>query len=336
MLKVGLIGNGAIAGAHKNGYRKLVEEGIATVVAICDIRPERLTGDAVLGFENARMYKDAEEMLKAEAGNLDFVDICVPTYLHSKMAIAAMEAGFDTLSEKPMARTVEQAQAMIETSKRTGKRLMIGYCNRFYEAAMRIKELIDTQKYGKVINAVFHRDGGNGIPGGWDRWYEDGARSGGAMLDLHIHDVDMVRWMFGMPKAITASAASYVTKDGYDIMATTYIYDNHLFVTASCDWMIDKNRFDFRVIRVNFERGYVYIDRTVGRQTFVEVPYEGEAIESEVPPFDTYYAEIKYFAGQILAGKPVEYNIPEESIDSIKMAFAEQASADNMGERVLL
>ena len=54
MLKVGLIGNGAIAGAHKNGYRKLVEEGIATIVAICDIRPERLTGDAVLGFEDAR------------------------------------------------------------------------------------------------------------------------------------------------------------------------------------------------------------------------------------------------------------------------------------------
>ena len=116
MLNVGIIGNGSIAGAHKAAYKRLQEQGLVQVAAFCDVRPDRLEGESMDVFTDARTYTDAAEMLKSETGKLDYVDICVPTYLHAEIAIAAMEAGFDVLSEKPMARTVEQAERMVEAS----------------------------------------------------------------------------------------------------------------------------------------------------------------------------------------------------------------------------
>jgi len=160
MIKAGIIGNGGIARSHLRGYSRLFEEGEVEVVAFCDFRPERLEDEFLNVFTNARKYTDIDEMLKAEQGKLDYIDICLPTYLHAEIAIKAMEAGYDVMSEKPMARTVEQAESMVEASKRTGKRLMIAYCNRFNLAAQTIKEIIDSGEFGKPVSAQFQRHGG--------------------------------------------------------------------------------------------------------------------------------------------------------------------------------
>ena len=332
MLKVGLIGNGMIAKSHWGGYKRLFESGEAQVVAVCDVRTECLEG---LG--DVRTYTDADEMLKAEAGKLDFVDICVPTYLHAEIAIKALEAGFHVLSEKPMARTVEQAERMIEAAKRTGKLLMIAYCNRFYVGAREIKKMIDSKEFGEVRSAEFRREGGDENPFGWNNWFRDGDLSGGAILDLHIHDVDMIRWMFGMPKAVTASAASYITRNGYDAVSANFIYDNNVFVNATCDWTIAHDKFNTRCIRVNFAKGYVFVDRTDGRTAFVKVARSGEVTDmTENLKFDAYYEEIKYFASCVREGKKLDYNLPSESIDSVRIVMAEMESADRNGEKIVL
>lgn len=338
MLKVGIIGNGSISYAHRSAYERLFKSGEVELVAICDIRPERLEGDCRSGFDNARLYTDADEMLRAEAGKLDYIDICVPTFLHSEISIKAMRAGFNVLCEKPMARTVAQAEEMVKVSKETGKTLMIAYCNRFNEGAMEIKKIIDSKKYGKVVSADFRREGGSDDAAGWNNWFRDFELSGSAVLDFQIHDVDMIRWMFGMPNAVSMVGGNYTTQGGgYDIMSSNFIYDDNMFINSTCNWYIGNNRYNVRVIRVNFEQGYVYLERTPGRDTFVEVPRHGEAIDlSEKNVFDAYYEEIKYFAGIIRDGKQVDYNIPEESVDSIKLVMAELESADKNGERIAL
>ena len=332
MLNVGLIGNGSIAGAHWAGYKRLKESGEVQVVAVCDVCTERLEG---LG--DVRVYTDVDEMLRKEVGKLDFVDICVPTYLHAEIAIKAMKAGFNVLSEKPMARTVEQAERMVEVAKETGKLLMIAYCNRFYGGARIIKEMIDTEEFGKVRSAEFRREGGSTGPMGWNNWFRDGELSGGATLDLHIHDVDMIRWMFGMPKAVSTCAATVMTKNGYDAISANFIYDNNVFVNATCDWTIPHDKFNTRSIRVNFENGYVFVDRTDGRSAFVKVSSEGEVTDlTDKIGFDAYYEEIKYFAECVREGKDLECNFPEESIDSVRLVMAEIKSADLGGEKVTL
>ena len=114
MLRVGLIGNGGIAGNHKGAYRTLPS---VKLEAICDVHAEQL-----LQTEGLRTYTDYLQMLEQEQGRLDFVDLCVPTALHAEISIKAMEMGYHVLCEKPMARTVEQAQAMLDVSSRTVQR----------------------------------------------------------------------------------------------------------------------------------------------------------------------------------------------------------------------
>ena len=335
MLKVGLIGNGGIASVHLNSYKRLFEAGEAEIVAVCDIRPERLQPEFLKVFTNARTYTDADEMLAAEAGKLDFIDVCVPTYVHAEIAIKVMEAGFPCLCEKPMARTVGEAEAMIDTAKRTGKQLMLAYCNRFAMGACEIKKIIDEGKYGKVISAEFRREGGSDDG---EKWFREFELSGSAVLDFHIHDVDMIRWMFGMPEAVTMAGKNIFTNGGgYDIMSANFLYDGGMFVNATCNWCVRNNKFNVRVIRVNFENGYVYLERTANRQAFVLVPKDGEEIDlSDKNIFDPYFEEIKYFSGIVRDGKAVDYNLPEESIDSVKLVMAELESADNGGARIAL
>ena len=338
MLKVGIIGNGSISQSHRNAYQRLFESGEVELVAICDIRPERLEEDCRSGFDNVRLYTDADEMLRAEAGKLDYVDICVPTFLHAEISIKAMQAGFNVLCEKPMARTVEQAEEMVKVSKETGKLLMIAYCNRFNQGAMEIKKIIDSKKYGRVISADFRREGGSDDAFGWNNWFRDFELSGSAALDFQIHDVDMIRWMFGMPNAVSMVGGNFTTKGGgYDIMSSNFMYDDNMFVNSTCNWYVGNNHYNTRVIRVNFEQGYVYLERTPGRQTFVVVPRHGEEIDlSEKNVFDAYYEEIKYYTSILREGKQLDYNIPEESVDSIKLVMAEIESADKNGERIAL
>ena len=232
MLRTGIIGCGNISKAHVDAYTQIAAEGGNVVLeAVCDIRPEQLE---CFGPE-IRKYTSVEEMLEKEQGKLDYVDICVPTYLHSEIAIQAMEAGYNVLSEKPMARTVEQAEAMVAASKRTGKMLMIGHCCRFYSVPDLIRETIAKGDLGKVRSAEFYREGGSKNPMGWNNWFRDGELSGGAMLDLHIHDVDVIREFFGMPKAVSAAASSVITKNGYDAMSVNFMYENGVFVHALCD-----------------------------------------------------------------------------------------------------
>lgn len=329
MLRVGLIGVGSISQVHRNAYNRLAKQGADVVLeACCDVRPERL-----VGLGDVRLYTDVDAMLEAEKGKLDYVDICVPTFLHAEISIKAMRAGFHVLCEKPMARTVAEAEAMIAVSKETGKTLMSAYCNRFYTAARTAKELIDSGKLGTVRSAEFVRTGGP-CPSGWNMWFRDGALSGGAPLDLHIHDVDMIRWMFGMPKSVSMVAKSTMTKDGYDYLTANLIYDD-FFVHTTCDWTTMHDKFNTRMIRVNFTNGYIFIDRSAGREAFVMVDGEGNVTDYTADlAFDAYYNEVVYFTQCLAQEKPVLEALPEETADSVRIVMAEIESADRGGEKI--
>ena len=345
MLKVGIIGLGNIGmNAHHAAYLKIAEEnGPVEVVAVCDEVQARL--DEVKEY-NYRTYLSVDEMLEAEKDKLDFIDICLPTYLHSEVAVKAMNMGYNVLSEKPMAISVEAAEAMVEAQKKTGKLLMIAYCNRFYRCAQYIKQVIDSGELGKVLYSEFRRMGGGVRPEGRNknRWFWTKELSGGATLDLHIHDVDMIRWMFGMPSSLTctARAGDDTPNVGYDIISANFMYDDTSFVNATCSWAgPDRFKYDCRVIHVNFEYGYIHCERTKDRTVFVKYtkrPGENATEEyyDDLVAFDAYYREILYFCDCIINGKEPLNDMPAESVDSVKIVFAEIESADKGGEKVTL
>lgn len=323
MLKVGIVGNGGIAAPHKAAYKKL---GCVTVEAYCDALPANLED------LQGRCYTDIDEMLKAEQGKLDFVDICLPTFLHAEVAIKAMETGFHVLCEKPMALTREDCQAMLETSRRTGKKLMIAHCNRFLDAVKLVKQIIISGELGAVLSADFHRD--SAITR-LDSWLCKGALSGGALIDTHIHDVDLIRSLFGMPDAVSVAAASVITDGGYDTMSVNYSYENGPVVHATCSWVLPHNKFNSRCLRVNFEKGYIFCDRTVGREAFQMVTTDGTVTDlAKTQLAQIYYDEIAYFADCIAGNKEVVLCPPEEAADAIAIAMAEVRSADAGGKKI--
>ena len=123
MLKSCIIGYGNIAVSHKKGYDKLLD---VSVVAACDIRPERREKAISHGL---RAYESVEEMLEKESP--DFVDICLPTYLHCEYTVKMLEKGYHVLCEKPMGRNPDECQKMLDAAKNSKKHLMIGMCLRY-------------------------------------------------------------------------------------------------------------------------------------------------------------------------------------------------------------
>jgi predicted dehydrogenase len=340
MLKVGLIGLGFMGRGHLSNYKRLEAEGSPVkLVAVCDIDPAKLEGRDIitgnLGVGNAcdlsgyAKYTDYNEMLAKEA--LDYVDIALPTYLHAQAAIAAMQAGCHVLSEKPMARTVEECEEMIEASRSTGKKLMTAQCLRFWPAYEFLKECVDDGRFGKVTSANFFR-GGSTPQWSWEGWMLDEARSGGCLLDQHIHDVDMVNWLFGPPDAVSTCALNVVEGSGYDAVSTHYHYSDGKVVCAEDDWTINgEYGFDMQ-IRVNFRRGSVHFSKGALRVC----PADGAAFTPELCSDDGYYRELNAFIRSILDGTEIERCTPESTRDTIAIALAEVDSADRNGAVVKL
>ncbi len=333
MIRVGLIGRGTIAGSHENAYRHIQKDGGELVIAAyCDIRPERLEG---LG--DARIYTDIDEFLKNEQGKLDYADICLPTYLHAETAVKALHAGFNVLSEKPMALDPEQADSMVRAAKETGRQLMVAHCCRFMGAVRVVRGLMESGELGKVRSAEFFREGGSKNPMGYQNWFRDVSLSGGAMLDLHIHDVDVINWLFGMPKAVSAAAANVIPGGGYDAMSVNFLYENGVFVNAKSDWTIAHDRFNTRSMRFNFEKGYVFLDRSPKRGVFVRVDEDGTETDLwDKVDADMYYNEIRYYIDCLENHRPVSECPPEQSAEAVRIIMAEMKSADLGGERVAL
>ena len=219
MIRVAMIGFGGIAKAvHFPAYKKLEEKGVAQLIAACDIEEKAFVGKAEINIGSSAAdpkytfvkYTDWREMLANE--KVDMVDICLPTYLHADIACEVLEMGYHVLSEKPMAIDTESAQRMLASAEKSGKRLMIGQCLRFGNNYRYLKELIEKGTYGKVKAGMFRRFSSPPV-WAWNNWYMDITKSGGAIQDLHVHDLDIIRYLLGDPEAVSCDTADFYAGD---------------------------------------------------------------------------------------------------------------------------
>ena len=138
MIRVGLIGCGFMGGMHAACYAALAELGVK-VTAIADDRPEFLA--QMKEQTDAQTYESGMALI--EQADVDVVDICLPTYLHTAHACAAMEKGRDVFCEKPVCLTEEDMQALLETKKRTGRKVMVGQVIRLWDEYAWLKKTVD-------------------------------------------------------------------------------------------------------------------------------------------------------------------------------------------------
>lgn len=327
MLKGALVGFGGIARmAHLDGWKTLEEKGLGKLVAACDIDENQFSKKTAINIGSSdvqmelRRYTDLEQMLATE--EIDVIDICVPTPLHASIACALLRRGYHVHCEKPMARTSGQCDEMIKAARESGSKLMIGQCLRFSNPYLFIKESIENNTFGKPLSAVFRR---MSSPPVWasNNWYMDHKQSGGCLFDMHIHDIDMIRFLFGEPKAV-----SCVTRDVYsgdDIAHSRLIYDN-LAVFAIGDWSLQGVSFSADY-RIGFEKATVILED--GKVTVY--PREGEAWTPEFVSESMYMKELEFFLSEVVPGKANEVNPPESAAKTIQLIETLKASAQQSG-----
>lgn len=298
MLNVALIGFGGITAVHRSAYAHLAEKGKARLVCACDTDPaafeKKITinlGTTTEAEKNIRFYTDLEEMLAKE--EIDVADVCLPTFLHAEMTEKLLRRGYHVLCEKPMALTSVECGRMLRAAKESGKELMIGQCVRFFPAYNYLKEAVGENRFGALLSAAFQRLSPPPL-WGWENWFMNPARSGGCITDLHIHDVDVIRYIFGEPDAVSCRASTSICL--YDSVHTSLFYGSAP-VLAVGDWTMTGVPFEASY-RVCFEKATVIL--AGGRVTVF--PKDGtEPYQPEIPAADGYEAEIEYFC-DVIAG----------------------------------
>ncbi|HBG76947.1 Gfo/Idh/MocA family oxidoreductase [Eubacteriales bacterium mix99] len=340
MLKVGLIGIGFMGRGHLDNYIRLESEGFPVkLTAVCDIDDKKFqnifipgnidVGNGKYDFSKYHLYTDIDEMLEKE--DLDYVDTPLPTYLHAEAAVKALSKGIPVLCEKPMALTVGQCQSMIHAAEKSGKKLMAAQCLRFLPAYEYLKDCVETGRFGKALSAYFFR-GGSTPKWSYQNWLQTGDKSGGALMDQHVHDVDTINWVFGTPKAVSTVGKNVIPASGYDIVSTRYLYEDGKVVTAEDDWTLEGD-FGFEMLfRVNFEKGNLVYRKGVLKAN----PNDGKSFVPDLPKDDGYYREIKYFANALINDTPIRTASPQSTMETIRIARAEMESADNGGQPVRL
>lgn len=197
MTGVAILGSGFMARTHATAWRAHGDRAAVRVVA-----SRRLEGASAVAQEcGAEASTDLAAAIARD--DVQVVDICLPTPLHRQWAEAAFAAGKDVLLEKPIALSVEDGEAILRARDASGRKLLVGLALRFWP------------EY-EVLHAKV-REGGIGTPismstlrlskaPDWNDWMSDPSASGGATVDLLVHDFDQVAEIMGTPKSVFAQA----------------------------------------------------------------------------------------------------------------------------------
>ncbi|MGC9522114.1 MAG: Gfo/Idh/MocA family protein [Anaerolineae bacterium] len=319
MIKIGIVGMGGMGWFHAARYLQLPN---AKITAIADIVPERLEakeavqiniaqGEQDFDFSDVARYSEGNDLI--EKADVDVVDICLPTYLHAPYAISALQAGHHVLCEKPMALGVEEASRMIATAEEANRLLMIAQVVRFWPEYEFLRDQIQAETYGPLRSLNMWRMGGRP---GWspDNWFLNPALSGGAILDLHIHDVDYVNAVFGRPDQIYATGRISEAAKTYDIIHACFSYADGPQIHMHAGWSAAQIPFEAG-FEAWFDRAFFRYDD--GKLTIFDNTEKIVSHDAPVEPGDGYRNEIAYFLDCVETGRRPERCAPTSTRDSL-------------------
>ena len=308
MVNVGIIGAGFMGGMHAEVYNNLPN---ARVLAIADIDPEKCQMLASK-YSNVEALTDPEKLFSRE--DIDTVDICLPTFLHKSYCIKAARAGKNIFCEKPITLSLKDADEIIGEVDKAGVKFMVGHVIRFWPEYVRLKEIVDSNKLGKLISITCTRLSPSPT-WDWERWLTDSERSGGALVDLHIHDVDYLLYLLGTPVSLYSRLSN--SPFAYGHVFTTFNFPDGVVGIAEGGWDMPDN-FPFTMsFNALFEKGCVEFNNRFEKTLAI---YEKGKKEIEYPKMDVefqatadtggnianlggYFSELKYFVNCIEKGE---------------------------------
>lgn len=341
MINVGIVGLGFMAAMHIRAYRRI--EGVQ-VKAICDKDTRRLNGDfsgvsgnlgvqdpVRLDMSTVAAYSEFEEMIGRP--EIDLIDVCTPTASHVVLATAALQAGKHVLCEKPMARNSEQARQIVAAAEDAKGFFMPSMCMRFWPEWAWLREQIHGGAYGRLLSLRISR---LSEPPGWGQEvYLNGKVSGGALFDLHVHDVDFIQYCCGRPKAVFSSGFSKVS-GAIDHVLTQYEVHGGAVVSAEGSWAMTSG-FGFQMTYLAlFERATAEFDSRRGESPLrlCEAGKEPVFKRCDGPP-DGYVGELQHMVEAIQNQTPPSVVTASDGLSAVQTCEAEEQSIQS-GKPVMI
>ncbi len=328
---VGVIGLGFMGRTHVAAWAAADAAGLKNrLVAVCDPDPARRAGrlpaggDLGPGVRGGRLFdpravagcERPEELLARD--DVDVVSICTYTDTHVDLALAALAAGKHVLVEKPVALR-ERAAARLAAAARAARTLCLpAMCMRFWPGWSWLHAAVAEGRYGAVRSAAFRRLGSR--PGWGSTFYADPQRSGGALFDLHVHDADLVRWLFGAPHAVSATGTP-------DHVTTNYRFEHGpAHVVAEAGWDHDAGMPFRMAYTLVFERATADYDGT--RDPPLRLFRDGLEQPVEVLPGTGYDGEVRHLLTAMAHGARSNGLLAtcDEAVGVTRMLVAEERS----------
>jgi len=205
MIRAGVIGTGGAGSWHAKIYHQLPD---VELVAIAEKNEARWPAAFKRIGIQVPAYADYREMLARP--DIDVVSIATPNWLHAPIAIDALQAGKHVLTEKPMATTVADGEAMVRAAQESGRNLMVCLNYRYRGDAQYLKSQISQGHLGAIYYAKCGWLRCTGIPGGEGSWFIRKEQSGGGpLIDLGVHMLDLAMWLIDYPQVQAVSGATF-------------------------------------------------------------------------------------------------------------------------------
>jgi UDP-N-acetylglucosamine 3-dehydrogenase len=283
LTRIAVIGTG---GWGKNHVRVLSEMGV--LAAVCDADSARAKEFAAR--YQVKGYGSVDEMLRSE--DLDGVNVCTPASTHLSVASKTLEAGVNTLVEKPMTSTLKEGEELIKAAENSGKVLTVGFIERFNPAITELKKITKEGTLGKPILFEYRRENRRG----------ENITDVGVVKDASVHDIDTARWLFGEePKTVYARVGSVMGKNedfatillGFGGERTAFITTNWVTpmrireLTAVFTGGVATVNFISQEMQIHEESGTIVPNHTVKEPLTLELKEFVAAIEEKRPALVT-------------------------------------------------
>ena len=324
MTGIALLGAGFMASTHSAIYANV--PGGAQVKVVCGLDEDRVR--ALAERHGAVTTADWNDALAAPG--VDAVDICLPTPLHRAVAERALAAGKHVLLEKPVALTLDDADAIAAAAEASGRVLMVGHVLRFVAEIREMRRVIDSGELGRPLAATAIR---LSPPPDWNEWMLDAARSGGTLVDLAIHDFDILAALLGPARRVHARAVA----DGRHV--TTLIEHEHGEGTVEASHAMPGSYPFTAGLRVLCERGVLehrfiagagdeVADSDVSSVLTVH-PAAGRSRTFSAPGDDPWHTEIEHFLDCVEHGAPPIDGTLAQARAALAVALAARRSLES-------
>ncbi len=275
-IRAGVIGVGAMGKHHARIYSGMSG---AELIGVADVN-KKIASEVAAKY-NTEAFTDCARLLK---NDLDAVSIAVPTTLHVDIALKAVNYSVHMLVEKPIAESIKSADAIIDAARRENLKLMIGHIERFNPTILKLKELISTGELGEIISISCRRVGP----------YPPRIRDVGIIIDLAVHDIDAISYLYGKRAMNVYSIAGNSFHSKEDHASILLQYEDKKSGMVETNWLTPHK---IRKITVTGTGGVAHADYL---EQSLEIWKEGEVRKVQIEKREPLKNELEHFLHAIV------------------------------------